>query len=315
MTRQFQKIAYLCSKFGCLLMMFYRRKLILALLKELGGELNSTQFQKYLFLTTRKQENKSFDFVPYYYGCFSFQANQDILTMAKQGMISECNSKITLIDKRDYLQELTLFDQIIVRDIKEQFGGMSSNELIRYTYVHYPFYAIKSKIAKEVLTSEELARVEKQNRHFSDSRLFTIGYEGKSLERYLDFLIINDVKVLCDVRKNAYSQKYGFSKNQLQNACKGIGIKYVHIPELGIESDMRRELSTQADYDELFDYYENYTLPKNWEYLLKVRNLIEQDGRIALTCFEQNPKQCHRTRVAKALMGLNSINYTFEEIL
>lgn len=296
-------------------MMFYRRKLILALLGEFGGELNSTQFQKYLFLTTRKQEKKSFDFVPYYYGCFSFQANQDILTMTKQGILSESESRISLVDKKDYFHELTIFDQIIVREIVERFGNMSLNDLIRYTYINHPFYAIKSVIAKDILSKEELAKVDKQKRFYKESKLFTIGYEGKTLERYLDFLIINDIRVLCDVRKNAYSQKYGFTGYQLERACKGVGIKYIHIPELGIESDMRQNLSSQSDYDELFDYYEKNTLQKKWKYLLEVRDIINRERRVALTCFEQNPKQCHRTRVAKALMNIDNINYSFCEIL
>lgn len=296
-------------------MMFYRRKLILALLKELGGELTATQLQKYLFLVTRKQESKSFDFVPYYYGCFSFQANQDVLTMTKQGMLAERESRVVLGDLKDYMPELTMFDQNIVREVKRDFGGLSANDLIRYIYVHYPFYAINSTIANELLTQEELQKVNKQRRHFDEPKLFSIGYEGKSLERYLDFLIINDVRVLCDVRKNAYSQKYGFSESQLEKACKGVGIKYIHVPELGIESDMRQNLDSQSDYDKLFDYYEKNTLIKNWSYLLKVRDIIDTEGRVALTCFEQNPRQCHRTRVAKALMGLDNVKYQFGEIL
>lgn len=296
-------------------MMFYRRKLILALLKELGGELTATQLQKYLFLVTRKQESKSFDFVPYYYGCFSFQANQDVLTMTKQGMLAERESRVVLGDLKDYTPELTMFDQNIVREVKRDFGGLSANDLIRYIYVHYPFYAINSTIANELLTQEELQKVNKQRRHFDEPKLFSIGYEGKSLERYLDFLIINDVRVLCDVRKNAYSQKYGFSESQLEKACKGVGIKYIHVPELGIESDMRQNLDSQSDYDKLFDYYEKNTLIKNWSYLLKVRDIIDTEGRVALTCFEQNPRQCHRTRVAKALMGLDNVKYQFGEIL
>lgn len=296
-------------------MMFYRRKLILALLKELGGELTATQLQKYLFLVTRKQESKSFDFVPYYYGCFSFQANQDILTMTKQGMLAERESRVVLGDLKDYMPELTIFDQNIIREVKKDFGGLSANDLIRYIYVRYPFYAINSTIANELLTQEELQKVDKQRRHFDEPKLFSIGYEGKSLERYLDFLIINDVRVLCDVRKNAYSQKYGFSESQLEKACKGVGIKYIHVPELGIESDMRQNLDSQSDYDKLFDYYEKNTLPKNWSYLLKVREIIDTEGRVALTCFEQNPRQCHRTRVAKALMGLDNVKYEFGEIL
>ena len=50
----------------------------------------------------------------------------------------------------------------------------------------------------------------------------TIGYEGLSLEQYIVTLLINDVRVLCDVRKNAYSQKFGFSKNQLAKAWRAL---------------------------------------------------------------------------------------------
>lgn len=35
---------------------------------------------------------------------------------------------------------------------------------------------------------------------------------------------------------------------------------------------------------------------------------------ILLTCFEKNPHQCHRTRVAKALMELPDIHYTFKPL-
>ena len=45
-------------------MFYYRRKIILALLQKFNGELMSTPFQKYLFLLTRLQKDKSFDFVP-----------------------------------------------------------------------------------------------------------------------------------------------------------------------------------------------------------------------------------------------------------
>lgn len=68
--------------------------------------------------------------------------------------------------------------------------------------------------------------------------------------------------MLCDVRRNPWSRKYGFSKSTLSNACEGVGIRYEHLPELGIVSDARRNLETQADYDALFAHYERYDLPK-----------------------------------------------------
>ncbi|WP_322789506.1 DUF488 domain-containing protein [Bartonella elizabethae] len=56
---------------------------------------------------------------------------------------------------------------------------------------------------------------------------FTIGYEGKSLDHYLNCLIENNVKTLCDVRKNPISRKHCFSKRQLEKAISNIGIKYM----------------------------------------------------------------------------------------
>ncbi|HQB19740.1 MAG TPA: DUF488 family protein [Bacteroidales bacterium] len=277
------------------------------------GQLTAKQFQKYLFLFTRKQETKSFDFIPYRYGCFSFQANQDVATLTNYGYC-----KITEIRKVRFF-ELTKDDNFIntlkpedrksLLDIKEQFGNLNQKELIRYTYRQYPYYAIKSVIAKNLLNSTELNAIELQKQHYSEKQLFTIGYEGISLETYINKLIINDVNVLCDVRKNAYSQKYGFSKKTLELACKSVDIEYIHIPDLGIVSDKRQELHTQADYDILFQEYEKTTLKENKASLLVIRNLLDKGKRVALTCFEKDPKQCHRTCVANALMQLPDTDY------
>jgi hypothetical protein len=40
-------------------------------------------------------------------------------------------------------------------------------------------------------------------------------------------LLQNDVTLLCDVRKNAYSQKFGFTKNELEAMLARAGIEYV----------------------------------------------------------------------------------------
>lgn len=300
-------------------MLYHRRKILLALLEVFGGNLTAKQLQKYLFLVTRKQDNKSYDFIPYYYGCFSFQANQDIIALAKRGYLSiteeETGRHIKTTKSGCYFMMLDVFEQQIVREVKENFGTLTQKDLIRYTYLNYPYYAIKSVIAADVLNEDEIVKINKQKRTFDTPQLFTIGYEGKTLEQYINLLIINDVHLLCDVRKNAYSQKYGFSKSQLEKACVGVGIKYVHIPQLGIESEFRQDLRSQKDYDNLFEFYEKNTLKQNQEYLLKVRGLIDSEKRIALTCFEHNPKECHRARVAKHLMLLPDIKYELKHLM
>ena len=126
--------------------------------------------------------------------------------------------------------------------------------------------------------------------------------------------MIYGVKTLCDVRKNAYSQKYGFSKAQLQPACDGVGIKYVHIPELGIESSQRQELNTQADYDILFDNYRKTVLARNDNQLDRIVDMIKTDERVALTCYEKNVEQCHRTQVARKIMSKPGIFFDFKEL-
>ena len=69
--------------------MYYRRKILLSLLENFDGQLNKTSLQKLLFIYTRWQEKKAFDFVPYKYGCYSFQAIQDLKTLGKYGLVRE----------------------------------------------------------------------------------------------------------------------------------------------------------------------------------------------------------------------------------
>lgn len=298
-------------------MMYHRRKILLAILEAFGGRLSAIQLQKYLFLTTRRQSaGRAFDFVPYHYGCFSFQANQDMRTLQTYGYVSADDHSYELTDaSSSFLDDIGMFDRQAICDVVAEFGSLSQDELVRYTYIHYPYYAINSKMARRLLSDEELQAITLQRPAKTYRRLYTIGYEGVTLESYLNRLIVEDVKVLCDVRKNAYSQKFGFSKSQLSKACDGVGIRYVHLPALGIDSDRRQSLTTQADYDRLFDDYEATILPKAGEALEALRAMLHSDHRVALTCFERNPRQCHRTRVARRLMAMADGQYTFTPLL
>ncbi|MCY3769128.1 MAG: hypothetical protein OXG56_07175 [Gammaproteobacteria bacterium] len=54
--------------------MYSRRKILLALLEALDRKMTETAFQKHRFLVSAEQEKPAYDFVPYPYGYFSFQA-------------------------------------------------------------------------------------------------------------------------------------------------------------------------------------------------------------------------------------------------
>lgn len=299
-------------------MMYYRRKVLLALLEAFGGQMYPISLQKALFLFTREQEaeNRVYSFVPYKYGCFSFNVNHDVSVLEKYGYLSTADRMITLTKPGHYASELDLFDSGCLYRIIDAYKDFTDDDFINYTYQNFPYYAINSEIAHKHLTPEQMEEVRKKDHRetYTNHTLFTIGYEGLSLEEYLNKLLIYGVRVLCDVRKNAYSQKYGFSKAQLQPACDGVGIRYIHIPELGIESNQRQSLNTQHDYDLLFEQYRNTVLTVSDAYLDRIESLIDTNQRVALTCFEKDVNQCHRTQIARKLISRPGITFDLKEI-
>jgi len=294
--------------------MYYRRKILLSILQVFGNKLEKISLQKLLMLFSELQSKRDYHFVPYKLGCYSFQANADLLTMIKYRQVVEEKQCWQKIAKTDYISELEEFDRKALLTIKNYYSGKSKDELIHITYTRFPYFAINSIIAHQVLNRVELQAVSDARPQHNNTTLFTIGYEGVSIEEYLNKLIINGIKVLCDVRKNSLSMKYGFSKSQLKNACEGVGIKYEHIPDLGIESDKRQELNSQSDNDALFLQYRNDTLTKTHpqqEYLLK---LLKTHKRIALTCFEANIHHCHRKHLSEAITKLPGFQYELKHI-
>jgi len=295
--------------------MYYRRKIILSLIQVFDGELEKIQLQKLLFLFTRFQKDKkTYDFVPYKFGCYSFQANADLSTLKKYGIVSETTKSWKKEDEVNYLTELTKEDKKTISDFKIIYANKTSDDLINLTYKRYPYFAINSTVAKEYLTEEDYKNLDNYRSFEEDITLFTIGYQGITLEAYLNKLIKNNIKVLCDVRKNALSMKYGFSKSQLKNACNGVGIEYIHIPEVGIDSEQRQELKTQTDYDVLFEEYKNLNLKKSIDSQTEILNLLKKNRRIALTCFEADICQCHRKHLSEAITNLKGFKYTLEHL-
>lgn len=294
--------------------MFYRRKVILAVLQAFDGQLSKISLQKLLFLFTNKQTKRDYYFVPYMYGCYSFSANADLAAMVRHGQLLDNKHSFTKLDTIDYVKTLNEKDKKNLIDLKNYYGKLDTDSLIKLTYLNYPYYAINSTIADKYLTVEQFSKVLLEKPTNDKTTLYTIGYEGISLEEYLNRLIKNDVKVLVDVRNNALSMKFGFSKTQLRNFCANLGIEYLHIPELGIQSEQRQELKTQTDYDNLFDSYRNQNLKKTLTQQEQLLNLLKEKKRIALTCFEANICQCHRKHLAEAITTLVDWNYELKHI-
>ena len=169
-------------------MLYNRRKIILAILETFGGTLNKISLQKLLFLFTRNQEEKSFEFLPYKFGCYSFQLNQDLHTLKNYGYIVEEDDDYYRLSsiKENYATLLNLFDNQILYQIKQDFINYTTEDLIRYTYKKYPYYAINSTIITDNrigLSNDEIKKIQLQKKNILNksnniSCVFSFGYEG-----------------------------------------------------------------------------------------------------------------------------------------
>lgn len=284
------------------------------MLQLFDGKLEKIRLQKLLFLFTRKQEKRVYDFIPYRYGCYSYSANADMTAMVKRKFLQEDEKHFKKNNNIDYLSQIIPTDIQNLHSIVEMYGTMDVKELIRLTYREYPFYAIKSEIAHQIMSNNEMETLRLSRPVSHETVLFTIGYEGISLEEYLVRLLLHDIKVLVDVRNNPQSMKYGFSKSHLQKYCESLGIVYVHVPEVGIQSEKRKSLFTQNDYDELFQNYKKDNLTKTTDAQLRIFALLKQYERIALTCFEANVCQCHRKHLAESIEQYPDFVYQVKHI-
>ncbi|PHR19308.1 MAG: hypothetical protein COA37_17925 [Hoeflea sp.] len=127
--------------------------------------------------------------------------------------------------------------------------------------------------------------------------LYTIGYEGTDISRFITTLQAAGVKRVADVRAVAVSRKKGFSKRKLAERLAENGIEYVHFVDLG-DPKPGREAARAGRYEEFRDIYCNHLeSPEAQESLGKLRAIVSEKAT-CLLCFERDPKTCHRSIVA-----------------
>lgn len=289
--------------------MFKRQKILMSLIEQFDGELPRTELQKLLFLYCEQSGDRAYEFVPYKFGCFSFQTYADKDKLQGRNLLADSKSwKLSHATDTRYRDALGYDERQSLWKLQKRYGSMSTNELVTQVYRNYPYYAINSQIATDLMDETELEAIDRVRPKIEGMALCSIGYEGLALEGYINRLIRHGVKLVCDVRKNPLSRKFGFSKTALSRSLEHMGIEYRHFPELGIPSDKRQELNCQKDYDLLFNQYEKEILSKQAIAIEDIADLMAEKEQIAVLCYERLPEQCHRTRVARAVLKHSSLD-------
>lgn len=134
------------------------------------------------------------------------------------------------------------------------------------------------------------------------STLYTIGYEGTDIDRFVATLKTVGVTVLADVRAVAVSRKKGFSKNGLRKRLEAEGIGYVHLVELG-DPKRGRDAARAGKFDEFRRVYSAHLKTTDAIGALKMLNETARQDTVCLLCFERDPGACHRTMIADRLKG------------
>lgn len=130
--------------------------------------------------------------------------------------------------------------------------------------------------------------------------VFTIGYEGTDIERFVKTLLAAGIDAVADVRALPLSRKKGFSKTALRQALEGAGIEYLPMRTLG-DPKSGRDAAKAGNYVLFREIYTAHVdLPES---VSAIEDLAAaSEGRsICLLCFERDPKTCHRSIVGERL--------------
>lgn len=138
--------------------------------------------------------------------------------------------------------------------------------------------------------------------------LLTAGYEGLSIEAFIERLKSAGVDKVLDVREYPISRKPGFSKKSFAERLVQAGIGYEHIAALGCPKAVRNQYKVDRDWPRYVSGFCEYiqTQPA------LLSNVLEQASskNVCMVCFEADYRFCHRSLIAEAATALDAATVT-----
>jgi uncharacterized protein (DUF488 family) len=132
--------------------------------------------------------------------------------------------------------------------------------------------------------------------------LYTVGYEGRTIEELLEALVRSGVERLVDVRELPLSRRRGFSKTALTEILAEAGIEYIHVKPLG-NPKPNRERYWSGDIEGGSRAYRKHLHNGSYSALLELADSL--DGKAScLLCFERDHQMCHRRVITDSLCEL-----------
>ncbi len=192
--------------------MYYRRKVLLALTEVFGGSLPSSDCEKLLFTFCQQTGKIHYDFFPLQIRTIQFslvlRQADDFQTRHNPSTLLRAS---TLLLERAHPSGQNRFAEIQISN-----RGFARCKLVRNIYRDFPQYTSRSKIAGRHFSADEINQLQFAWSTDTKPAVFSIGYEGLTIDSFLNKLIANNIIVVVDVRNNPQSMKYEFSKKSLK---------------------------------------------------------------------------------------------------
>jgi uncharacterized protein (DUF488 family) len=133
--------------------------------------------------------------------------------------------------------------------------------------------------------------------------IFTIGHSTRTFDEFVQLLEAYGVSMVVDVRSVPRSRHNPqFNKETLPDSLKLVGVKYVHMPDIGGLRRARTDSVNTAWKNKSFRGYADYMQTKEFTEQLLNLMLLAQENRVAIMCAEALPWRCHRSLISDALV-------------
>ena len=289
--------------------MLTRQRILLALIERSSRPIGQTTLVKLAFLfgheTRMGHEGSFYDFLPYKFGPFSFTLYREFDNLRQRGYLSPPGQDITIHKEartavKQEIRNLPARTDRAVKEIVSRYSSLSHDAILKDVYRRYAWYSVNSE--RSDLVSKSVTRPVA-----SAGTAYTAGYEGRSIDAFLNLLLVRGIADIIDVRANPVSRKYGFAGSRLRELAGKVDIEYHHVPEVGISSAERRNLSSPASYERLLNRYEQRLERMQAEEVGRLADLVAAKPSV-FVCMESDPACCHRTRLARVISRLNGID-------
>ncbi len=270
-----------------------RQKAILFMLQTADRLVSRIELVKWSFLVSHETPSGGgssfYEFLPYHMGPFSFCLYREADKLAGKGLLREAgNSGWEITDQApSAINGLPVAVRDDVFRVVERFKRASRKRLRGYIYSKYPWFTINSKAERRL------------SRPVAEPAIYTAGHQGQHVDGFLNNLLRAGLKQVIDVRHNPISRQYGFHKSTFSKLCERVGLRYEHMPALGIPSALRRS-DRFACRNELFRYYKEKILPPCRHSIPELAGTMSTTPAV-LICMESDPNDCHRSRLANTV--------------